>query len=135
MNNSNQYSIIEESKTDQIQSRTEFNNSTNQESKRKKNFKRPQIEKLDLHRLSSKDAKKITNDKLNEIAATGGIGYNMCQYRGQNYVRYKIITGRGKHSVNGEKVLYYVVRKLLLKRKWYFEDDDMGGSLVVWIPV
>eukprot|EP00172_Hildenbrandia_rubra_P000820 Plantae.Rhodophyta-Hildenbrandia_rubra.ctg14614.p1 GENE.Plantae.Rhodophyta-Hildenbrandia_rubra.ctg14614~~Plantae.Rhodophyta-Hildenbrandia_rubra.ctg14614.p1 ORF type:complete len:386 (+),score=94.58 Plantae.Rhodophyta-Hildenbrandia_rubra.ctg14614:1136-2293(+) len=76
---------------------------------------------IDLHGFSVHQALALLSAKLDQVVSL------------RTYPKLRIITGRGKHSVNMKSTLRPAVEKLLRDRKLKFSGDNDGGAFSVSI--
>lgn len=87
---------------------------------------------LDLHGVTVPQAVKIAREKTTEWWVKTGADENRARQRGRVRTPFRIITGMGRHSKDGEPRLFPAVSKMLIREKWRISVDE-GQILVLGV--
>lgn len=93
---------------------------------------------IDLHGLFLEEAMEIVVDQIKFIKNKLALGLVAnCAYKdikGYKYLKYEIITGKGRNSKNKLPVLLPSLKKFLEKRKYEFKAFEYEGKIELYLP-
>lgn len=101
--------------------------------RRKNNYK-----EIDLHGLFLEEALDIIADQIKYLKNKLALGLIAdCAYKdikGVKYLKYEIITGKGKNSKNKCPILLPNIKKYLERRKYEFRVVEQEGKIELYLP-